>query len=263
MATNFYLSGNDVHDRVIRALYIGCPEEKRLIDGFRYEPADKAVVFGVYKSRVPVSWPRGEVIKQHREAGVDVVVLETGYINRGDGYDNHYAAGLNGLNGRADFRNDDSPSDRWEKLGVELKPWRTEGRHLLLCGQVPQDASVDHIDIQEWLLHISGLFTKPVIYRPHPLGPQDMLSNCKPSRGSLDDDLKDCWAVITFNSNVAVEAIIKGVPAFAFDEGSMAWDVANQIQNPPDRTQWAHNLAYTQWTPDEMRSGETWKHLFR
>jgi hypothetical protein len=53
------------------------------------------------------------------------------------------------------------------------------------------------------------------------------------------------------------------------DPGSMAWDVTehdlSRIEFPikPDRDQWAANLAYTQWTMDEMARGWAWAHLFR
>jgi hypothetical protein len=260
----FYLSGNHVHDHVIKALYEGCPEDKKLVEGFEYDEADVGVVFGVHKSRVPISFPRGAVYKRHRSDGAEMVVLETGYIHRGDGPNNYYAAGFNGLNGRADFKNKSSPSDRFLQLGVEVQPWRKDGRHIIVCGQVPWDASVDHIDFQAWVKDVMWRLKihsgRPIVFRDHPC----MDGHVRP----LDDEMRGCWAVVTFNSNTAVEAIIKGIPAWAFDEGAMAWEVCNKdiakIENPlmPDRTQWLNNLAYTQWTPAEMRTGATWKHLF-
>jgi hypothetical protein len=72
---------------------------------------------------------------------------------------------------------------------------------------------------------------------------------------------------VTFNSNSGVEAALAGVPVFAFDEGSMVWEIANKtfdaIDNPqrPDRTQWLADLSYAQWTPREMREGKAWRHL--
>src|SRR5688500_10535810 len=107
-----YLSGNPVHDRVAKAFYDGCPGEKELAAVTDYKPSDVAVIFGVFKSKVPVSWPRGAVFRQQRSKNLDVIVLETGYINRGDGETHHYAAGFNGLNGRADFKNKGMPDDR-------------------------------------------------------------------------------------------------------------------------------------------------------
>ena len=125
--TRVYLSGDPVHDRVLKAFYDGIEGQKELVTNWDYKPSKVAVIFGVRKSRVPKSWPRGEIFRRQRDKNLDVVVLETGYINRGDGEAHHYAAGFNGLNGRADFRNEDSPDDRVKKLGVELKPWRKGG----------------------------------------------------------------------------------------------------------------------------------------
>lgn len=273
MQVAFYLSGNKVHDRVILAMHEGCHEHRRVILGFKpYIPADVAVVFGVRKSRVPVSWPRGEVIELHKSLGKPVVILETGYIYRGDGEHHYYAAGLNGLNGRADFRNAGMPSDRAEKLNIKLGD-RREGSKIILCGQVPQDASVDHIDIMEWLVYardeIKKRTDREIVYRPHPLASTKPIEGCSYSTKTLADDLADAHCVVTFNSNSAVEAAIAGVPVFAFDQGSMALPIANTdfdaIESPslPDRTQWLDDLAYAQWGLDEMRGGEAWAHLFR
>lgn len=270
---NVYLSGNPVHDRVLEAFYNGCPEKKQLLQFGDYEPSDVAVIFGVYKSKVPASWERGRVFRQQREKNLDVVVLETGYVNRGDGEDHHYAAGFNGLNGRADFRNEGMPSDRWNALGVSLKPYR-RGEHIILCGQVPWDASVDHVDLKWWLLDAASRIRmnswRKIIYRPHPLARKAIpeIYGCETSTVPLSEDLKDAHAVVTFNSNSGVEALIDGVPVFAFDEGSMVWNVANsdmkELHDPktPGRQQWANNLAYCQWTPAEMQGGMAWKHLF-
>jgi hypothetical protein len=85
----------------------------------------------------------------------------------------------------------------------------------------------------------------------------------------LEEDLKNAHCVVTWNSNSAVEAAIYGKPVFAFDEGSMVWEIANKslldLDTPkyPDRKQWANNLAYCQWTLEEIRNGDAWRHLSR
>jgi hypothetical protein len=270
---NCYLSGNEVHDRVMRAFYEGCPEKKQLLTLNEYQPSKVAVVFGVYKSKVPASWLRGRVFQQQRLKNLDVIVLETGYINRGDGEAHHYAAGFNGLNGRADFRNQDMPDDRVKKLGVTLKQWRS-GKYVLLCGQVPWDASVEGSDHQIWLQaaleRLRSYTNREVVFRPHPLaGGAYKPLHCPVSTGPLNEALADAHAVVTFNSNMGVDALLAGVPVFAQDQGSMCWELANKslisvdAPNKPDRSQWLNDLAYCQWTPAEMSSGETWKHLIR
>jgi hypothetical protein len=230
---NVYLSGNPVHDRVLIAFYDGCPEEKKLLSLGNYEPSDVAVVFGVFKSKVPVSFARGAVFRQQRVKNLDVIVLETGYINRGDGPNHHYAAGFNGLNGRADFRNKGMSPDRLGLLNVNLKPWRKDGKHILLCGQVPWDASVEMChDYVGWLRYMVGQIRyhtkREIRFRPHPLGMIDPIPGTTYSTVPIAEDFKDCWAVVTFNSNSAVEGVIEGIPSFSFDAGSMATDVSSR-----------------------------------
>lgn len=272
-----YLSGNPVHDRVLLAFAEGCGGE--VVENWKYEPSEVAVIFGVYKSKIPQSWPRGEVFRRQREKNLDVVVLETGYINRGDGENHHYAAGFNGLNGRADFRNRNMPDDRLMLLRkaslLRVLRWRERGDRVIICGQVPWDASVEGSDHQLWLqatLERLRAYTKrEVVFRPHPkaLGAYKKM-NCPISTIPMSEELRNPpHAVVTYNSNSGVEALIEGIPVFAADHGSMCWELANKslvsidVPNMPDRTQWLNDLCYTQWTLDEMRSGEAWNHLAR
>lgn len=271
MRVRAYTANDEDENYVIKAFAEGCPEDVVVSDLDDYEPSDLAVVFGTYKKHVPVSYRRGHVVHRQLNKGLNVVILETGYINRGAGKDNHYAAGLNGLNGRAKFNNANSPNDRWMKLGVKVKPWRKDGSHILICGQVPWDASVDHLNFTQWAHETTGrlqrVSPREIVYRPHPLAFTPTPSGCVPSSNkSLHDDLKDCWAVVTCNSNSAVEAALEGIPVIATDVGSMAWSIADPLHNieylsMPDRTQWLSNLAYAQWTPDEMKKGEAWTTL--
>lgn len=274
MPVNVYFSGDPVHDRVLKAFYEGCPVEKKAKSVFDYEPSDVAVIFGVYKSKVPKSFPRGEIFRQQRSKNLDVIVLETGYINRGDGPNHHYAAGFNGLNGRADFRNRGMPKDRAIKLGIGMKPWRKDGKHVLLCGQVPWDASVEMCkDYPGWIHYTAKQIRfhtdREIRFRPHPLGNVGPIPGCTYSTAPIQEDFKDCWAVVTYNSNSAVEAVLEGIPAFTFDSGAMAKGVSSQwlqeLGSPhmPSREDWLSDLCYAQWSLEEMRSGEAWKHLFR
>lgn len=267
-----YLSGNPVHDRVLEAFYEGCPNESQLVHGWKYEPSEIAVIFGVYKSKIRQSWPRGKIFQQQRKNNLDVIVLETGYVNRGDGEHHHYAAGFNGLNGRADFKNKRMEGERWSALGAQLKPY-SPGENILLCGQVPWDASVDHHDHQAWLKETASLLKvitkKPVVFRPHPLAKLPPIKGVEYSTRPLIEDLPKAHAVVTYNSNSGVESLIEGKPVFAFDEGSMVYSLANKslydidTPNYPDRKLWANNLAYCQWTAGEMKEGLAWKHLTR
>lgn len=277
--TRVYLSGNPVHDRVLEAFYEGIEGKKELVKNWDYQPSKIAVIFGVYKSKVPQSWPRGEIFRRQREKNLDVIVLETGYINRGDGETHHYAAGFNGLNGRADFRNKDMPDDRAILLrrGGHFRAlnWLNDGKYIVLCGQIPWDASVEGSDHLAWLKgaaeRLKSYSRRPIKFRPHPMA----LQAFKPIPGTelslvpLAEDLETAHCVVTYNSNAGVEALISGIPAFAHDHGSMCWQLANKslisvdVPNRPDRSQWLNDLAYCQWTLQEMKEGMAWRHLIR
>ena len=279
MKVNVYITESDnTHDRVLGAFYSGCPEEKYIRHVSDYEESDVAVVFGVYKKAVAASHMRGEIIARQRIVGRKVVVLETGYVNRGEGKNNHYAVGFNHINGGADFRNEGMPPDRWGRLNTTLKPWHTkdEQEAVILCGQVPWDASVQHMDMVPWLMETAAAIRKvtyrPIIYRPHPKAVHALPSyipGCRTSVVSLEEDLEKAWATVVYNSNSSVESLIAGVPVVALGPGSMVNGYAatdlNGIEDRcmPDRTPWASDLAYAQWTMNEMREGLAWAHLFR
>jgi hypothetical protein len=274
MRVRVYCGGNAEENYVLNKFAEGCPitEDVMVLPLGAYHPSDLAVVFGTFKKNVPVSFPRGRVVQGQKELGLDTVIIETGYLNRGAGPDHHYAVGLNGLNGRADFRNADSPDDRAERFKPKVKPWRADGEHIVLCGQVPWDASCDFIDIVKWAdetaIFVKTLTEREIVYRPHPLVKTPTPVHCRRSNNYwLQDDLENAWCVVTFNSNSGVEAIMDGIPAVATDPGSMIMGVETnigQVDNPrmPDRCQWLANLCYAQWTPREMEEGSTWTHLF-
>lgn len=275
VSARFYFNGNPIHDCCVESMLQGCPyraEQANLTD---YRPSDVAVMFGTFKKKVPVSWPRGEILRKQKEAGLKTIVLDSGYIHRGDGPNHYYSVGFDGLNGRADFRNEDMPQDRLDRLGIVMQPWRKGGSHILLCGQVPWDASVQNVDVLKWLVdavdHIRSKTDRKIVYRPHPKAREHSppIPGTDYSLKPLEDDLADCWAVVTYNSNTGVDAALLGRPVFAFDRGSMALPIANtkwaDLARPskPCRQQWAANLAYAQWTPQEMKEGKPWQHLFR
>ena len=262
---------NQEHRRVVTAFAMGVSAHGHRV--ITIQPEDKAhcdvaVVFGVYKKNVAASIGRGAVKELYEATGKPVIVLEKGFVRR----DEYYMAGVGGLNNRAEFYNSDMPSDRWDALGVDLAPW-SRGGYVLLCGQVPWDASVQHTDHIRWIQDTYDRLSRearlPVRIRPHPLGPDLGIDKEIAADGDLAEVLAGAAVVVTFNSNVAVDALLAGKPVFAADEGSMAWRVANRdltyINSPkaPDREQWAYDLAYAQWNLEEMRSGEAWEHLNR
>ena len=298
MKVTVYLSVNQdpVHDYVLTAAMQGWAKIPGVEFGLRcaerdlvlripngdYEPSDVAVVFGTYKKAVSWTAWRGYVLDEQKKRGLTTVVIDSGYVKRGLERTSYYAVGLGGLNGWADFRNEGMPDDRWKALGVEMKPWkqRSEGDDILILGQVPWDASVQHVDLDQFLsnqvryikrLNYRG---RPLVFRPHPKAPVGSMPKMEALSPPLDQTLAEAlgraFVVVTYNSNSAVDAILAGVPAIVLGEGDMLGGVCSRhikSLNTPlrsgERGQWAADLAFAQWRPDEMREGLPWKHLFR
>ncbi|MCC9627624.1 hypothetical protein LOC68_04405 [Blastopirellula sp. JC732] len=248
-----------------------------------YRPCDVAVTFGINKRSTPRGRMVGDIAEEHARAVAHLsreqrrkshLVIERGFIHR----DRYFMMGWGGLNGRARYFNRFSSSDRWMQLNVPVDPWRKTGEHIVLCGQVPWDASVQHVDHVEWCQEtartLRQLTSRKIIFRPHPLA-KDAIEMQGPGidvvyskADSLLEDMENAWAVVTFSSNAGVEATLAGVPAFVCDEGAMGYPILNKdlhrIESPikPDRTQWLFDLAYTQWTLEEAAMGQPVIHLW-
>lgn len=217
-----------------------------------------------------------KIMEQQRANRADFLVMERGYIGDRKQWT---SLGFNGLNGRADFQlNGSMPGDRWHRYFGDdwLRPWKENGRHILLIGQVVGDASVKNINFRQWLIGMVILIQHyypgvEIRYRPHPIVLERSPDSVKPIEGtilstrSLTEDLKDAGCAVTYNSNTGVDAILAGVPTVAVDPGSMVYHLAmhniNEQPIRPDRTQWAYNMAYCQWSSEEIQNGDAWEHL--
>jgi len=256
-------------------------------DQSKYVDCDVAVVWGIFKKkgkkrRVGLK----EIFDNQQDLQKDVLVMERGFIRR----DIYSSIGWNGLNGRADFKNKNMPSDRFEDLNIDISPWRNHGESILLCGQVPWDSSVQTLNpwkgydgYSDWcrdtIEEIKKNTDRPIVFRNHPDllhakdAKRDILNWIQQvdgvtwSEGPIEEDFEKAWAVVAFNSNVTVDAALRGIPIFVDDIGAMAMDVANtdlsKLNNPdkPDRSRWLNDISYSQWTPSEMSLGLPIKHL--
>jgi hypothetical protein len=180
------------------------------------------------------------------------------------------------------FDRDIDPS-RWEQisrdLGISLKPWRTQGNHILICLQRNGGWSMRGLDVIQWMnstiLEIRKYSKRPIVVRPHP-GDKKINGYLKVNHKSvsistktdLRDDLHNAWATIVYNSSPSVASIIEGVPAFLTDpqpQHSQSTPVANtdisRIEDPLmiDRQLWIERLSMCHWKFDELKSGAAWK----
>jgi hypothetical protein len=205
-----------------------------------------------------------------RAAGHEVLVMERGYL--GDRFA-WTSLSWNGLNNRGEFgRIPDDGGERFKKnFGALMEPWAPQGDYVLIIGQVRGDMSLQGRDLGGWYADQAQRFPGVSHFRPHPESIRRGLVDHVPDHvpkvnGPLLPCLKGARLVTTFNSNTAVESVLAGKPTLVEDIGSMAWDVRNTPDAPDseqDRRGWAAQLAWKQWTADEIRNGVAWEHLMR
>lgn len=171
---------------------------------------------------------------------------------------------------------------RWNQisqdLGLQLKDYRTNGNHILLCLQRNGGWSMGSMDVVAWATNTINELRKytdrPIVVRAHPgdknsfrylSGSSWTVSN---DGRSLEQDLKNCWAVVNYNSSPVVGAAIEGYPIFVTDPArSQCREIANtdlsQIETPrlPDRLPWAQRISMFHWNFDDLRSGRCWSHM--
>jgi hypothetical protein len=138
------------------------------------------------------------------------------------------------------------------RIKVQMAPWRQKGQHLILALPGMGFGRAIGLDMPQWI-HLSQTMLRRATRRPIIVRP-------KKSGRTIDADMRNCWALVTHSSNVAVDAVLSGIPVFVAPT-SPAAPVGNidlaKIERPemPERGPWLDSLMAQQFTIDEMRSG--------
>lgn len=234
-----YITGHQHSNVIGHAFAEGC--KGQVVPPHNLLPG-KAAFYGILRGT-------GEILKQCEWVHRDYYYIDHGYFLPGH-YDGYYRITHNG---RQCSGYGERPPDRWESLNIGLRPWRRKGKHILICPLTGAIGDFYQIDPDRWLQTISGEISRftdrPIVVKPK-------------TQGDLRESLKDCWCLVTHSSNAAVDALLEGVPVITLGESAcqpVSWDFET-IENSvwPDREPWAYNLAYNQFTLDEMRNGAAW-----
>lgn len=162
---------------------------------------------------------------------------------------------------------------------VTLKPWRTNGDHILILAQRPKGFNM-FTDQDVWLdrtiTTIRKYSQRPIMVRMHPgdgtrfkqiekLQKRYGTSISISEHENIRDALANCWCTVGINSTPNVVAAIEGIPGYVEDtKRSWAADIAftdlSLIETPPlpDRSEWIHKIANIHWSNDEVKSGKLW-----
>lgn len=161
----------------------------------------------------------------------------------------------------------DVPGDRWEQHGIKFRPWQT-GSKIVVAAPDEKPCKFYDIDLDTWINStvstIKQYTDRPVVVRKRAKQRIDRIQN-----DTLEQALKDAHALVTFNSNAAVESVLLGVPVFTLAPnaaGPVGLQDLSQIESPyyPDQDKlyaWASSLAYSQFHNHELANGTAMKIL--
>ena len=166
----------------------------------------------------------GKAAEMLRERGVPTVILDAGWYPG----NSRFRLAIGGLNW---IHPGSCPEWRARECGLIFEPiQRDPNGYILLLGQARRD--VGHgIDIDAWasetLVAIRCHTKRRVMWRPHPnhrhaLAGADIqdipprpLGHSEGFERGLEAAVRGAWAVVTYNSSAALEALRLGVPLFA------------------------------------------------
>jgi hypothetical protein len=143
------------------------------------------------------------IAERFERAGGIALISENAYIDR-----EGYAIARHKHNGGGQALVNDQA--RAQRLGVELKPWRETGEHILLLPNRfigPRTDVMPEIWTPQTVSRLQRLTKRPVRVRLHP-------GNWKrrPPKVPLEEDLRGAWACVTWWSSAGVKALLAGVP---------------------------------------------------
>lgn len=210
--------------------------------------------------------PYHEIATAFEAAGGTVIVAENGYLGR-DGISPHamdprqiYALAIGGHNGQGSWPS--GGPERFAALGVDLRPWRADGGHVLVCpnrsfgipGRMMPPTWVSSVHRR-----LVRLTKREIRIRPHP--------GNEPAKKPLAEDLRDAWAVVIWSSSAGLYALLEGIPVvceapYWILKGATCPDWEARVRGGVyPRRRHFERMAWAQWSIDEISRGEPFRLL--
>lgn len=217
----------------------------------------------------------------HSRAGIHTLMLDKGYTRHSVSGDirawEYWRVAVDHHHPTHYLMRTARPADRLDRLGLELKPWRKSGGHILLAGSSAKyHAFYSLKDPTQWahkmIRRLQRLAPgREIVYRPKTSwkDAEAVEGATFQQGGAIEDALKDAHALVTHGSNACFEAILNGVPCLILGDAvarPISTTVEEEIEqlrmvSDAERMQWLANLAYQQWTLREMSTGLAWEHI--
>ena len=263
--------------RPVMNAFIESLRQENLIICENHERPDADVV--VMWSWLLGMYGRDAIYNHYKKTNTKFVILEVGALHRNVSW----KVAIGGINRDANFGNQSVDGNRLAMFNLNAKPWQIDGDHIIICGQNEKSLAWNKGRTIDWATEmiqwIREQTDRPIWFRPHPRFPVSFAENKtnnvlisvpKKIKGydevDFDTALTNAYAVVNFNSNPAIEAVLKGIPVYV-DQSSLCYPVGNPIKGninlpaKPDRTEWQKEISYTEWVVEEIKHGMPWKRL--
>jgi hypothetical protein len=252
-------------DEFINLFARGCNTAPVSTDDFAYElSTDSIVLRGILKHKI---------MKKCWNDGRTFYYMDTGYFgnerttSNSNGWKYWHRIVKNDLqHGKIIPR----PDDRFRQFNKKFTPWKKDGRKILIAKPDEKPCKFYGIDLEQWVqdtINVLKQYTdRPVEVRERAPKRIDRIST-DTLQQALDNDV---FALVTFNSVAATEAIFHGIPTFTLAPANAASPVSLQdltkINEPyyPDADKlyaWGCHLSYGQFHVSELKTGQAMEML--
>ena len=143
------------------------------------------------------------------------------------------------------------PSDRFEKLNLKFKTKKNDGEFIILSE--PIDAAKKYYNLHNWL--------EETLFKLKNLTDRKIFVHSRESNIPLKAILPKAWAFVSDHSSAGFLSMLEGVPAYFTNTTLSNIGPIEKIEDHEINYNAFYNLAYEQWTIDEIKSGETWDYL--
>ena len=155
-----------------------------------------------------------------------------------------------------DFWHDGSgtkPNDRFKKLNIELSNIKKTGDYIILSE--PIEEAKKYYNLYSW--------EKDTKKKLEKLTDRKIITHHRGSKIPLDELLNNAWAFVSDHSSAGFKSMIKGVPAYFTNKTLGKISPIENIEKHEINYSIFNNLAYGQWTINEIKNGEFWEYFSR
>lgn len=262
---NWIFLSKDGEDPYINMFAMGTGGRVINTADFKYEDStDPIVMRGILKYKI---------MEQCRKDGRDFYFIDTGYLGNQKSKDNPNGWKFYHRIVKNDIQHNEiipRPSDRFDRLNLDVGKWKKGGKKILIAKPDEKPMRYYGLNLDQWLEQtieeIKKHTDRPIVVRERVKSRTERVVN-KSLKEALGEDV---FALVTFNSNAATEAVMYGWPAFTLAPSHAAKPVTLQdlskIETPyyPEEDKvraWLNHLAYCQFHVNELKDGSAKRFL--